>query len=241
MAGSRTSGVTSDDSAEWAATSGTDRFAEIVEASYRELHAIACARALGIVRSPEVAEDIVQDVWVKMLSGTTFDPERGPFAAFFMTSVRHRCLTELQNRRIVPASEDMIEWAGLRYQDGTSEHEETLERIANLEAKISEALDVLKLTPSQAAMLRAMIGAESHPRSAADSGADRQARRRLRAQVEIQANLTKEERNAASLMRQHHDLAAAAAAGGIEVWKLQHRVASAERKILSLFNISGED
>jgi RNA polymerase sigma factor (sigma-70 family) len=241
MAGTCASEVSSGDDAECAPTSGTDPSTRIIEAAYYELHKIACAKARTIVRSPVVAEDMVQDVWLKMLSGTSFDPDRGPFAAFFLTSVRNRCLKELHDSRSMPASDDMIEWFGLRYQEDFSEHDEALERIADLETRIAEALTVLKLTPPQAEKLRMMIGPEPPTRSAADSDSDRQARRRLRIRVESHAKLTDEERNAASLIRQHHDPVTAAAAGGIEVGDLKRMIGSAERKILGLFNIPGED
>jgi DNA-directed RNA polymerase specialized sigma24 family protein len=230
MAGGRSSGVSSGDEAD-----------QIIAAAYRELHDIACGKALAIVRSPDVAEDMVQDVWVKMLSGTAFDPGIGPLPAYFLKAVRNRCLTEIQGRRTVPASDDILEWAGSRYADECREHEEVLERIADLEARIGAALDVLELNGNQTAMLRMMIGPEPPSRPSAHSEADRQARRRLRAQVEMKAGLTADERRAVSLVRQHHDLRAAAAAGGMEVRELQRRVASAERKILGLFNIPGED
>jgi len=235
--GART--VNSDDDDEWSPR--PDLLAQLIEASYRELNAIACARAREIVRSPQMAEDIVQDVWATMLSGAAFDPERGPFAAYFVAAVRKRCFTELKKSTTVPTPDDMIEWAGQRHQDRHREEEEVvLDGIANLEARISAALEILKLTPEQAVMLRTMIGPEPVSRSGADSDGDRQARRRLRARVEMLAKLTQEERSAASLMRRHHDLAAAAAAGGITVRELQRRVTSAKRKILDLFNIPGE-
>jgi DNA-directed RNA polymerase specialized sigma24 family protein len=231
MAGGRSSGVRSGDDADHI----------IIAAAYRELHDIACGKALAIVRSPDVAEDMVQDVWVKMLSGTAFDPDIGPFPAYFLKAVRNRCLTEIQGRRTVPASDDILEWVGSRYPDEGREHEEVLERIADLEARIGAALDVLELNGNQTAMLRMMIGPEPPSRPSAHSDGDRQARRRIRAQVEAKAGLTSDERRAVSLVRQHHDLRAAATAGGMEVQELQRRVASAERKILGLFNIPGED
>jgi DNA-directed RNA polymerase specialized sigma24 family protein len=230
MAGGRSSGVSSGDDAD-----------HIIAAAYRELHDIACGKALAIVRSPDVAEDMVQDVWVKMLSGTAFDPDIGPLAPFFLRAVRNRCLTEVQNRRTVPASDDMLEWAGSRYADDGKEHAEVLERVADLEARIGAALDVLDLNQNQAAMLRMMIGPEPPDHPSAYSNGDRQARRRLRARVEAKAGLTADEQQAVSLVRKHHDLGAAASVGGIEVRELQRRVASAERKILGLFNIPGED
>lgn len=233
--------VNSDDDDEWSADPETDPLARIIEASYRELHAIACAKAREIVRSPYVAEDIVQEVWATMLSGRAFDPTRGPLPPYFLAAVRKRCFTELTTRKTVPAADDVIEAAGLRNQDSRREEETIVEQIANLQARISAAIDILDLTSSQVRMLRMMIGPEPLPHSAADSDGDRQARRRLRARVEILAKLTQEERSAVSLMRRHHDLAVAAAAAGITVRELQRRVASAKRKILGLFNIRGEE
>ena len=212
--------VNSDDDDEWSADPETDPLARIIEASYRELHAIACAKAREIVRSPYVAEDIVQEVWGNNALGPGLRPDPRPIRPrTSWPAVRKRCFTELTTRKTVPAADDVIEAASLRNQDSRREEETVVEQIANLQARISAAIDILDLTPSQARMLHMMIGPEPLPHSAADSDGDRGARRRLRARVEILAKLTQEERSAVeSHAPTSHDLAVAEnAAAGITV------------------------
>jgi len=70
-------------------------------AAFDVLYARYERRLFGYVRrmvgDRERAEDLFQDVFFKVLSDTTFDPERGRFGAWLFTVARNECL-QLQRR-----------------------------------------------------------------------------------------------------------------------------------------------
>ena len=95
-------------------------------------------------------------------------------------------------------------------------------------------------------MLRMLIDPGSDPACrprgrSAMSGVERQQLRRLRGRIDGWAGLTPDEQEAASLLRKHHTVTAAAAASGISLPELQRRLASAKRRIRTLFNLPSED
>ncbi len=91
-------------------------------------------------------------------------------------------------------------------------------------------------------MLRMLTGpADASRGRMAMSPSERQQLRRLRSKIDDWAGLTREERDAARLLRKHHTVTAAAAASGIDLPELQRRLASAKRKIHTLFNLPSED
>ena len=70
--------------------------------------------ALGIVRSCELAEDIMQDLFVRVWRHAhSFDPGRGSAMAWLARIVRNRCIDHLRQRgREVPLNDEFIQsWA----------------------------------------------------------------------------------------------------------------------------------
>lgn len=59
--------------------------------------------ALQLLRSPEEAEEVLQDTFLKVYrSARRFDPELGSARAFVYTVARHDCLSRLRARRARP-------------------------------------------------------------------------------------------------------------------------------------------
>ena len=57
--------------------------------------------ALGIVREPEVAEDVTQEVFLALWRGAArFDPRRGNPEAWILTLAHHRSVDALRRRRV---------------------------------------------------------------------------------------------------------------------------------------------
>lgn len=58
------------------------------------------ALALKIVRDPHIAEEIVQDVFVKLWQRpTSFSPQRGKFSAWLMALVHNRAIDKLRQEK----------------------------------------------------------------------------------------------------------------------------------------------
>jgi len=169
-----------------------------------------------------------------------FNPDRGSFAAYFYTAVRNACLDVLRRRRAGP--QPGADGAAVELlPDAADLENEVLARLDDLQEKIMAAIEVLPLSDQHRDMLRLMLDTgEAGP--LADSrvcAAERSARRRLRHRLDKLANLTPDERRAASLVRRHHTVDAAAdAAPGLDVRGLY---ASATRKVFTLFGIERED
>jgi DNA-directed RNA polymerase specialized sigma24 family protein len=169
-----------------------------------------------------------------------FNPDRGPFAGYFYTAVRNACLDMLRRRGTTPQPDAVVTDSEL-LPDGGNLEDQILARLDDLQEKIIAAIEVLPLSDKHRDMLRSMLEpGEADPlTNGKASDAERQARRRLRHEVDKLANLTPEERQAASLVRRHHTVAAAAEAEpGIDVRGLY---ASATRKVFMLFGIERED
>jgi DNA-directed RNA polymerase specialized sigma24 family protein len=170
-----------------------------------------------------------------------FDPDRGPFAAYFYVAVRNACLDVLRRRGTMPRPDAGVTDGELLLPDGGDLEDEILARLDHLQEKIAAAIEVLPLSDKHRDMLRLMLdtGEADPSANGKSSSAERQARRRLRHEVDKLANLTLEERHAASLVRRHHSVAAAAdAAPDLDVRGLY---ASATRKVFALFGIERED
>ena len=169
-----------------------------------------------------------------------FNPDQGPFAAYFYAAVRNACFDVLRRRRTTPqpgANEADVELL----PDAADLEEEILTRLGHLQEKIMAAIEVLPLSDQHRDMLRSMFdtGEPDPPADPKAAAAERSARRRLRHKVDELAGLTPEERQAASLVRRHHSVAAAAdAAPGLDVRGLY---ASAAQKVFVLFGIERED
>jgi RNA polymerase sigma factor (sigma-70 family) len=219
-------------------------FTLVVDAAQQKLTSIAHAMAIRLV-GPHEAADIVHDVWVKVQAGEKFDPDVGSFSPFFLSLVRNCCIDVIRKRREIPAADDVFDTPA-DVPDPDREYAAALDHVADLESRISAAVDALDLPPRDVEMLRMLIdpGADTiggfRDRSAR-SAVERQQLSRLRSRIDRSAGLTPEERDAASLLRKHHTVTAAAAASGIGLSELQRRLTSAKRKIRGLFNLPSED
>jgi RNA polymerase sigma factor (sigma-70 family) len=219
-------------------------FVLVVDAAQQRLAHIAHVMASRIVGSAE-ADDIVNDVWCKVQASEKFDPDVGSFHSFFLSLVRNQCIDAVRKRRAIPAPYDVLETPG-EAPDPDREYAVALDHVADLQARINVAIDALDLPPRDVEMLQMLIDPAADPSDGsrgriAMSANERQQLRRLRSKIDGWAGLTREECEAASLLRKHHTVTAAAAASGIDLSELQRRLASAKRKIRNLFNLPSED
>jgi DNA-directed RNA polymerase specialized sigma24 family protein len=233
---------------EWALCAERERkneiFTLVADAAQENLTRIACGMA-GRIVGPHEAADIVNDVWLKVQANEKFDPDVGAFSRFFLRLVQHRCIDVIRKRREVPAPDDVFE-ASAGDPDLDLEYTAALGRIAELEALISAAIAELDLPPRDIEMLRMLIDPDRHPvegsrPGGAMSAGERQIVRRLRQKIDVLAGLDQPEREAVSLLRRHHTVTAAAVASGVELPQLRRRLASAKRKIRTLFDLPSED
>jgi RNA polymerase sigma factor (sigma-70 family) len=219
-------------------------FVLVADTAQQKLTHIARVMASRVV-GPDEAADIVNDVWIKVQVNEKFDPDVGSFHPFFLNLVRNRCIDVVRKRREIPAPDDILE-TPFQDPDPDREYAVALDHIADLEARISAAIDALDLPPRDAEMLRMLIDPGSDPAGGprgrgAMSTVERQQLRRLRGRIDGWAGLTPDEQEAASLLRKHHTVTAAVAASGISLPELQRRLASAKRRIRTLFNLPSED
>jgi len=249
VAGSRTS---ADDierlAREWALCTDKEQknelFVLVADAAQQRLTQIARVMASRIV-GPDEAADILNEVWFKVQANEKFDPDVGSFHPFFLNLVRHQCIDVVRKRREICTPYDILETSA-KDPDPDREYAVALHHIADLEARISAAIDALDLPPRDIEMLRMLIDPAADPADGtrgrrAMSHSERQRLRRLRGKIDGWAGVTPEEHEAASLLRIHHTVTAAAAASGIDLPELQRRIASAKRRIRVLFNLPSED
>jgi len=235
---------------EWASQAECDHgdrlFEAVVLAAQAELLRSARAmadRLVGPTDAGEVINGVLSKLWARQkLRGTLgqhpggFDPAQGSFAAYFYTAVRNACIDHLRQRPARPQpgpGATTGEWL----PDVGCVEDEVLTQLDHLEEKLMAAAEVLPLSDKHRGMLRMLLGT-GEAGSAAGGGpsAQRQARRRLRHEVDKLANLTAEERRAASLMRRYHTIAAAAEQEpSLDVRGLY---ASATRKVCTLFGLT---
>lgn len=161
-----------------------------------------------------------------------FDPDRGSFAAYFYGAVSNACKDVLRHRQAVPQPDAGVT-AGELLPDAGDLEEEIIARLDRLQEKIMAAIEVLPLSEKQRDMLRLML--DTDEAGGGTSAKDRQARLRLRRELDKLADLTPEERHAASLVRQHHTIAAAGEAE--KTLDVPGLYASATRKVFALFGI----
>jgi RNA polymerase sigma factor (sigma-70 family) len=219
-------------------------FVLVADAAQQKLTHIAYVMASTFV-GPDEAADIVNDVWLKIQANEKFDPDLGSFNPFFLNLVRNRCIDVFRKRREIPTSDVVLETSVAR-SHLDRQYAIALGNVADLEARIGAAIDALDLPPKDIEMLRMLVDPDPDPDGeprahTAMSPRERQQLRRLRSRIDGWAGLTTEEREAASLLRQHHTVSAAAVASGIDLPELQRRLSSAKRRIRSLFNLPGED
>ncbi|WP_373514655.1 RNA polymerase sigma-70 factor [Persicitalea sp.] len=109
------------------------------ELLFRRYHRPLCSHALRFVYSPEVAEDIVSDVFCRFWKNSSFDSVSTSFCHYLFRSVRHaayshlraefRQLDSLESSKLPEGS------AGLR-PDHITQYEETFNRVKELVAQL---------------------------------------------------------------------------------------------------------
>ena len=110
------------------------------------------------------AEDVVHDTFMALVERpSTFDPARGSFRAWFMTSVHRRCLTLLRSRQRLAGEESLPE-----SPDPDPEPAEALVRRLQ-DATVRAALDTLA-PPQREALVLAYYGGLSQTALAARLG-----------------------------------------------------------------------
>jgi RNA polymerase sigma-70 factor, ECF subfamily len=126
------------------------------ESAYRDLIQTASARltvfAASIVRSRDVAEDVVQNVLVRIWNlGDKFDPPRGKLADYLFTAVRNEALTALRGdvraARAVAVYHAPVQTPDEHESDATDQLEHTL-------AALRAAMDTLTEHQRAAVALR---------------------------------------------------------------------------------------
>lgn len=71
--------------------------AEALEALYDRYSSLVFSVGLRMLRDPQLAEDVVQEVFVRLWrQPASFDPERGRFISWLMSVTRNRALDELR-------------------------------------------------------------------------------------------------------------------------------------------------
>ena len=102
--------------------------------------------ALRILGNPTDAEDAVQRCWVQVWeTAASYDPRRGPVAAWLVTLVRSRALDLVRSRASRRRAEDTVEGEP---QDSPLDPSETAER-RNLRERIGQALETLSAEQRQ--------------------------------------------------------------------------------------------
>ncbi len=83
---------------------------EAVEELYNRYSRITFALALRLLSDPGGAEDIVQEVFLKIWRNPdSFDPNRGRFASWLMSVVHNQCIDQLRKKRHTNVSLDQEE------------------------------------------------------------------------------------------------------------------------------------
>ncbi len=78
--------------------------------SLYDRHAGAAFSLAARIVGPALAADVVHDAFLALLERTaTFDPGRGRFRAWFMTSVHHRCLNVLRKGKPMKGPDGLLD------------------------------------------------------------------------------------------------------------------------------------
>lgn len=126
-----------------------DRFAELVQRHQQRLY----RHAVGMVLSPDVAADLVQDTFVKAYTSLSRCSDPARFGAWTFRILQNRCRDHLKNRRqqTVPLHEEMAFAA-----DG-DQPQKAWER-AELGGAVERALATLPDAQREAFLLKHMEG-----------------------------------------------------------------------------------
>ena len=104
-----------------------------VELAYDRYGGMAYGLALRILAEPDQAEDVVQEVFLRLWnSPASYDPTRGSFRTWLLTLIRNRSIDVLRRRQRralpieLPSASDLVE-VRRRLADGGVEVEERAE------------------------------------------------------------------------------------------------------------------
>lgn len=135
-----------------AACAGGDRAA--LRAIYERESAVLLAVAARIVRRRDVAEEVLQDAFVRIWrSAASFDPSRGSGRSWIFAIVRNRALNHLRDDRHVPVEDEELEG----YAAQVSELDDAFERLAH-ESALRRCLDRLDPTRRRAVLMAYVTG-----------------------------------------------------------------------------------
>ncbi|HSM81750.1 MAG TPA: sigma-70 family RNA polymerase sigma factor [Nodosilinea sp.] len=65
--------------------------------------------ALKVLSHPQEAEDLTQDIFVKLTQSTAYDPQRGSFRTFLAILTRSRAIDRLRSRQVARASVERLQ------------------------------------------------------------------------------------------------------------------------------------
>lgn len=65
--------------------------------------------ALKVLTHPQEAEDLTQDIFVKLAHSTAYDPQRGSFRTFLAILTRSRAIDRLRSRQVARASVERLQ------------------------------------------------------------------------------------------------------------------------------------
>ncbi len=69
--------------------------------------------ALKVLGNTQEAEDLTQDIFVKLIRSTAYDPQRGSFRTFLAILTRSRAIDRLRSRRVANAGLDRLQTSNL--------------------------------------------------------------------------------------------------------------------------------
>ncbi len=69
--------------------------------------------ALKVLGNTQEAEDLTQDIFVKLTRSTAYDPQRGSFRTFLAILTRSRAIDRLRSRRVANAGLDRLQTSNL--------------------------------------------------------------------------------------------------------------------------------
>lgn len=130
-----------------------------LEVAYDRYGGLAYGLSLRIVTDPADAEEVVQEVFLRVWRNpTSYDPERGSFRTWLLTMVRNRSIDKLRARQRRPASNELPD-----HLEDTSLHADPWQTLAlGLERDaVRRAMDTLPKEQREAIDL-AFMGGYTH-------------------------------------------------------------------------------
>lgn len=105
--------------------------------------------ALKVLGQTQEAEDLTQDIFVKLAHSTAYDPERGSFRTFLAILTRSRAIDRLRSRQVAQASVER-----LKSVQATSPTHTPAEALAQSERTQVVQAALAQLSESQQTILR---------------------------------------------------------------------------------------